>query len=89
MIDAQPPAFVAFTETRPVYSVFHDGVEYWVYEDHGIYKTCNGTVVRLSPQERKQQTHPERLQVTCNDNRLDPHGLHATPSPKPRRHPLR
>jgi hypothetical protein len=86
MIHVTPPAVIAFGEPRPIYSVFHDGTEYWVYEDHGVYKTCAGTVVRLSAQERKLQPHPERLSVTCNDNRLDAHSLHPTPSPKPKRH---
>jgi len=85
MIYANPPAVFAYAAERPVYSVFHDGAEYWVYEDHGVYRTCNGSVVRLTPQERKNQPHPERLQVTCNDNRLDPHSLHPTPTPKPKR----
>jgi hypothetical protein len=84
MTDNPPPAVVAYADARPVYSVFHDGVEYWVIEDHGVYKTCNGTVVRLTSQERKLQRHPERVDVTCHDNRLDPHGLH--PTPRPHRH---
>lgn len=86
MTHATPPAIIAFAGTRPVYSVFHDGAEYWVYEDHGVYKTCAGTIVRLSVQERKLQRHPERLNVTCNDNRIDPHSYHPKPSPKPK-HP--
>ena len=84
MIDSQPPAIVSFAGERTVYSVFHDGVEYWVYDDHGVYKTCNGAVVRLTAQERKQQRHPERVEVSCNDNRLDPHGLHPRPTVTPR-----
>jgi hypothetical protein len=84
MMHASPPAVFRY-DARPVYSVFHEGAEYWVYVDHGVYKTCNGTVVRLSMQERRSQPHPERLHVTCNDNHLDAHALHPTPSPTPRR----
>jgi hypothetical protein len=86
MIDTTPPAVIVYADVKPVYSIFHDGVEYWVYEDHGVYKTCNGTIVRLTAQERKLQRHPERVEVSCNDNRLDAHALHPTPTPKPR-HP--
>lgn len=89
MIDIKPPAVIAFVERSPVYSVFHGGAEYWVYQDHGVYKTCNGTVVPLTLQERKRQPHPERVPVTCDDNRLDAHALHPKKHPTPTHRPGR
>lgn len=87
MTHAIPPAIVVASSgavRRPIYAIYHDNNEYWVYLDKGVYRTCKGVVVPLTAAERKQQPHPERLDVTCDDNRLDAHAL--DPTPAPRRH---